>query len=405
MVESGAWPALVGMGPLPCGSLRPGNVEELAVEVRGVLKPYLNVEPVWCAELPEDAPGSVNMVGVKPAAKETGMWFAVMNYLTGELEGLEDKLNHQQGGVDMSARLPGYIDPNATTQDANTNATLRLNDNATIAQMKALFEGSKEFHEANPWDNMTNKQYLHLRDPATNDEVWAMVTGNTDYSGRGLNVHRTFEDIERSYKQGPGAKMGHPYERLQFYEPEMTPFGTLDHVQGLNLPLASNARPTGENIPLWYQVHGKIDSNDMDGYFAQMATPPANDRWIFLGKIARAIGLFVSDPILAKYGVGSMSRVVRICTTPINLAGLVVTGGSFDTPGTRMKPEEELATMCIGDTNVCNFCNKPHELLEGEMTLVCETCGIRYCSDRCKETDQVRHGESCSGVVRDINAE
>ena len=67
----------------------------------------------------------------------------------------------------------------------------------------------------------------------------------------------------------------------------------------------------------------------MDGYFAQMSMPLANDCSTFLGKVTKAIGLFVSDLILAKYGGESMSRVVRICTTPINLVGLVVTGGEL----------------------------------------------------------------------------
>ena len=240
MVDSQQWPALVAIAPLACGSFRPESVRKIAVSVRDALAPhYSNVEPVLCKELPQDTPGSVMMTVVQKKAMETGMWFVVMDHVVKKLEMIEE--NHYRKhdrGVGMMARMPGlmsrmpgYIDPNLTSE---------ITETASISQVRSLFEGSKEFHESSAWDTMTNQQYLHLRDPVTNNEVWAMVTGNTDYAGRGLNVYRSFDDILMSSKHGPGARIGgHFYERLQFFGPEVTPFGTLDHVQGLDLPLAS----------------------------------------------------------------------------------------------------------------------------------------------------------------------
>jgi len=65
-----------------------------------------------------------------------------------------------------------------------------------------------------------------------------------------------------------------------------------------------------------------------------------------------------------------------------------------------MTPTAELASMSVGAADKCNFCNKPAALAAtasaaGDLLLKCRRCGIRYCSERCRVTDQPRHQAAC----------
>mmetsp|Transcript_2160 Transcript_2160/g.3108 ORF Transcript_2160/g.3108 Transcript_2160/m.3108 type:complete len:159 (-) Transcript_2160:140-616(-) len=57
--------------------------------------------------------------------------------------------------------------------------------------------------------------------------------------------------------------------------------------------------------------------------------------------------------------------------------------------------KEHMATLSVGDTRACNFCQKPEKLMRketGERLLTCSRCkSIYYCSKRCQAADWPRH--------------
>ena len=395
MVELGTRPATVAVPPLGVPCFRPRCAHELGQALAVVLHGLpLDVEQVPCGEVPEERPSSVlglalgreHQRGPQPA------WLAFMGLIQEQLEAMEESIS-ERNGKGLSRHLGGLheSDRHSHLPGHDVNAT------CSIAALRDLFAASAAFHEAAPWEVLANEQYVHLKDDASGEEAWAMVCGHTDYAGRGLNLYGSKRDLVKAFTGGPAIRCQDWMDRLQYVEADMASFSVLDDIANLGLPLAAND-PNREVVPCWYRRKQPEKPTSLEAMAAIWGNPPPHERWPFVASVARAIARFARDPMLCTRPPGFAP--IEIVTTPVKLEGLTVTGGVQGRRGSRMAPAAELASMSIGAADKCNFCNKPAALAAtaspaGDLLLKCRRCGIRYCSERCRVTDQPRHQAAC----------
>lgn len=324
--EVGRRPESLLCCPLGVAAFRPRDAESLAASLAPLGIP---VGAAKCSEMADDAPQSITglgldgptLRGVKPT------WLAFMELLECEVEEMEEKLNDGNGcSLNVSFMLGGYHESYRNTKLPGKG----VNTAASISSLRNLFEASKDCHDRAPWEVLSNEQYLHVQDEKTGEEAFVLLSGHTDYTGRGLNICETLADLQRFYDaggRGTGTLTGW-LTRLQWVRPELTSFGTLDDIAALDLPLTDE--PLGENIPLWYRTREIPAAKPaIEGILPTWNSPPPHEQWGFLAAIARATARFASDPDLVRRGPGFSP--VRFATSPVSLEGLVVTGGTFDT--------------------------------------------------------------------------
>jgi len=396
MVELGVRPATIMVPPLGVPSFRPRCAHELSDALAAVLHhgpgAILEVKKIQCGEVPEDVPSSVLELALgrefKPGGPEP-VFMGFMSLIEQQLEAFEESIS-ARNGTGLSWRLGGLHESSRLVHLPGNG----VNTTCSVTALRELFAATERFHEAAPWDILANQQFLHLKNEATGDEAWAMVCGHTDYAGRGLNLYSNKRDLQNAHTGGPGVRCTGWMNRLQFVDPDMASFSMLDDIANLRLPLATND-PTGEVVPCWFRRMEPEESASVEAIAETWGNPPPHESWPFLAAAARAIALFARDPSLCARPPGFSS--IKITATPAKLAGLVVTGGSLDGPGTKITGDAELATMSIGATDKCNFCNKPAASSPaGQLLPKCRGCSIRYCSERCRMVDLLRHKAACS---------
>ena len=396
MVELGVRPATVMVPPLGVPCFRPRCAHELSDALAAVLHhgpgAILEVKKIQCGEVPEDVPSSVLGLALgrefKPGGPEP-VFMGFMSLIEQQLEAMEESIS-ARNGTGMSERLGGLHESSRLAHLPGNG----VNTTCSVTTLRELFAATERFHEAAPWDILANQQFLHLKNEATGEEAWAMVCGHTDYAGRGLNLYSNKRDLQNAHTGGPGVRCTGWMNRLQFVDPDMASFSVLDDIANLRLPLATND-PTGEVVPCWYRRMKPEGPTSVEAIVETWDNPPPHESWPFLAAAARAIALFARDPSLCVRPPGFSS--IEITVTPAKLAGLIVTGGSLDGPGSKMAGDAELATMSIGATDKCNFCNKPAASSPaGQLLPKCRGCSIRYCSERCRIIDLPRHETACS---------
>ena len=396
MVELGVRPATVMVAPLGVPCFRPRCAHELSDALAAVLHhgpgAILEVVKIQCGEVPEDVPSSVLGLALgrefKPGGPEP-VFMGFMSLIEQQLEAMEESIS-ARNGTGMSERLGGLHESSRLAHLPGNG----VNTTCSVTTLRELFAATERFHEAAPWDILANQQFLHLKNEATGEEAWAMVCGHTDYAGRGLNLYSNKRDLQNAHTGGPGVRCTGWMNRLQFVDPDMASFSVLDDIANLRLPLATND-PTGEVVPCWYRRMKPEGPTSVEAIVETWDNPPPHESWPFLAAAARAIALFARDPSLCVRPPGFSS--IEITVTPAKLAGLIVTGGSLDGPGSKMAGDAELATMSIGATDKCNFCNKPAASSPaGQLLPKCRGCSIRYCSERCRIIDLPRHETACS---------
>ena len=396
MVELGVRPATVMVPPLGVPCFRPRCAHELSDALAAVLHhgpgAILEVKKIQCGEVPEDVPSSVLGLALgrefKPGGPEP-VFMGFMSLIEQQLEAMEESIS-ARNGTGMSERLGGLHESSRLAHLPGNG----VNTTCSVTTLRELFAATERFHEAAPWDILANQQFLHLKNEATGEEAWAMVCGHTDYAGRGLNLYSNKRDLQNAHTGGPGVRCTGWMNRLQFVDPDMASFSVLDDIANLRLPLATND-PTGEVVPCWYRRMKPEGPTSVEAIVETWDNPPPHESWPFLAAAARAIALFARDPSLCVRPPGFSS--IEITVTPAKLAGLIVTGGSLDGPGSKMAGDAELATMSIGATDKCNFCNKPAASSPaGQLLPKCRGCSIRYCSERCRMIDLPRHEAACS---------
>ena len=351
MVELGVRPAAVMVAPLGVPCFRPRCAHELSDALAGVLHhgpgAVLEVKKIQCGEVPEDVPSSVLGLALgrefKPGGPEP-VFMGFMSLIEQQLEAMEESIS-ARNGTGMSERLGGLHESSRLAHLPGKG----VNTTCSVAALRELFAATERFHAAAPWDILANEQFLHLKNEATGEEAWAMVCGHTDYAGRGVNLFSNKRDLLKAYSGGPAIRCTGWMNRLQFVDPDMASFSVLDDIANLKLPLATND-PTGEVVPCWYRRMKPDGPTSVEAIAEAWGNPPPHESWPFLAAAARAIALFARDPSLCVRPPGFSS--LEITVTPAKLAGLVVTGGSLDGPGSKMPVDAELATMSIGDRQV-----------------------------------------------------
>ena len=317
-------------------------------------------------------------------------WMFVADKAAEELQRTEHGIMSSAGQSHL-LRIKGHIDGAA--------------HDASLDQLRALFGASAEFHEASPWEVLSNNEHLEILLPEGVDgggatTVFAMVAGHTDYAGRGLFVARSAAEL--ATQRGTGHCGG--VDKLQYFRPAIRGMSDLDLIAELGLRTASNA-PDNERYPVWFRSgpHKRKTGEGFDSIADMMnATPPAKD-WAALTLCARVVARWVQDPMLAYRERGAWAPV-RYCTTfvPIPCGEL----GDHETTcmaraggGESAKMDNAERTMTIGTRAKCNFCNMPKELVKKDPDRAIKQCSrcklIWYCSERCQMADWPRHQPAC----------
>lgn len=207
---------------------------------------------------------------------------------------------------------------------------------------------------------------------------------------------------------------------LQYYDRTLTPFQTLTRVQELGLDISTNDGADGETAyPCWFWTTTfASDIRDSNPDFTRTFhnTPPKPEDIPSLALATMVVAKFVTDPRRLIYADederGRPRTTIPIGELPIVLdlsdegKGTVVATlecrqigpGDFQADMKRY-----LETMSIGDTKMCNFCQKPKHLTksDGEQLRACSRCmKIEYCSKQCQYSDWKRHKKECCPVKK-----
>lgn len=355
------------------------------------------------------APGSNAKAVVAVVPARDAMWYdrrvgrPYWMYLAGA--GAETCLDMERkimadGGRGAMATLRGHVEGPVSHE-------------ASADDLRALFDASAEFHEASPWEVLSNNEHLEIQLPAGVDgggatTVFAMVAGHTDYDGRGLFVARSAAALavlrDRAHCEG--------VDKLQYFRPAVRGMSDLDLVAELGLRTATNA-PDNERYPVWFRLGARSPVGDGFEAIVEMmnATPPAKE-WAMLALAARVVARWVADPMLADRERGAWAPV-RLCVTfmPIPCGALGELGGAtclaragFVDARSAKKTENPELTMEIGTRAKCNFCNLPKEMVRADPVRKIKNCSrcrlIWYCCDRCQMADWPRHKAACKKAAK-----
>ena len=267
---------------------------------------------------------------------------------------------------------------------------LTQNLELSIADLRFLFRASALYHDARPWELISNFKPLTIRVPDLVSggpmETWyIIVAGNGSWDGRGLYFYKSWNDllISGSRESRAGRKLDQTV--LQYYDRTQTPFQTLNHIEELGLDISTNDGVDGETAyPCWFWTttfaSDLRDSNpDFDFTRIYHNTPPKLEDITSLALATMAVTKFVTDPRRLIYTDederGRPRTSIPIGEIPIALdlseegKGTVVAtlechqlrSGDFQADTKRY-----METMSIGDTKKCNFCQKPKHLAKSD---------------------------------------
>jgi hypothetical protein len=371
----GAAPATLLVCPSSGGLTRAASARALGAAL--ARRVPARVASPRCRDPRDDDP--LSLVQVQVAASRDTEWMACYNVFMDKTTHLEDEVLPNRGA---SLALPGY---------ANAERPPRL----SAARLRDVFAAAAAFHECECWRTLSNAEPLDVTCP-DGSRACVLVAGHTDYEGRGLYVYESRDDLRRAMTAPAAFSCRH--DVLQFQDPELTSFNTLDAVGEFGLALASNAKG-GENVPLWFAKDGPLKWDEAGGaeaIYAMWSKTPPPERLATLADLTRAVTAFATDPNLALRGPGFSG--IRLAATAVRVdvggSGYTIKANPFGTDEyarARIDPADELAAMSIGARDKCNFCNEPCAKL-----MRCARCrAIFYCGRRCQTTDYPRHKEEC----------
>jgi hypothetical protein len=401
------WPALNG-------AFRARSMQSLVEQ----LKPMVaNDYSLKCMALVqpdrEDMSDSCTKICLSDRNNPEGIMFtrgnsAIARLLESRLVGAEDRLNKSMEYV-RSDFVP----------------CLTHNLELSIANLRVLFRASALYHDARPWELISNFKPLTIRVPdlvgGGPAKTWyVIVAGNGSWDGRGLYFYKSWNDllISGSRERRRGRKLDQTV--LQYFNRTQTPFQTLTHIEELGLDISTNDGADGETTyPCWFwtTTFGS-DICDTNPAFTRTYhnTPPKLEDIPSLALATMVVAKFVTDPRRLIYADederGRPITAIPVGEVPILLdlseegKGIVVATlecrqirpGDFQAD---MKTYME--TMSIGDMTMCNFCQKPNYLIkrDGEQLNACSRCTkVEYCSKQCQCSDWKRHKKECCSVKK-----
>lgn len=265
----------------------------------------------------------------------------------------------------------------------------------SVQQLQRLFQTSKHFHDAKPWELLSNFNPVRIvvadGKDETRRELFAVVVGHHSWDGRGLYFYNSLQELKAAGSGTPD--LGISQSVLRFCERIETPFGTLNQVKELGLDISTSDGADGEHsYPSWYSTtvapSGGPPSEEL--LRTMRSTPPPQNDIPALTISTAAIAKLVTDRVIFsdvdEYGETRTKLPVGAVPVQVDLLNqelLVVTIEILQLNPNDFMPSEEvmLSSLSIGDRKVCNYCQKPRYLVEGKRLLACDRCqNADYCS-------------------------
>jgi hypothetical protein len=362
----------------------------------------------------EDIPGSCTTICLFDRNDPEGIMFTRGNSAIAQL--LESRLGDAEARYNKSMN---YV--RSEFVPCLTHNLLEL----SIANLRFLFRASALYHDARPWDLISNSKPLTIRVPDLVDggpmKTWyIVVAGHGSWDGRGLYFYKSWNNLLISSSREKRAGRNLDQTVLQYYDRTQVPFQTLTHIEELGLDISTNDGADGETAyPCWYWTStfasDIIDSNP-DFARTYFNTPPKLEDTPSLALATMAVAKFVTDPRRLIYAdedeKGRPRTAIPIGEIPILLdlseegKGTVVVSVEVHEvrPGDfQANMKLYMESMSIGDTKMCNFCQKPKHLTkkDGGQLMACSRCmKIEYCSKKCQSIDWKRHKKECRPVEK-----
>lgn len=342
------------------------------------------------------------------------------------VRGIEDTEVTLFGGDDCN--IPHFLESKLASVEAIADDKSRCrsayvpcltqNLELSIADLRRLFRASALYHDARPWELISNLNPIAVRVPdaiggGPMKTLYVAVSGNGSWDARGLHFYKSMSDLKIC---GGGKKLGIEIEQidLQYYKRTWAPFQTLTHIDELGLDMSINDGVDGERAyPCWFSSTTlPCERHDIpDCVLTMHNAPPKLEDIPTVTLVTMAIAKLVTDPRRLIYATenerGRPTTVVPVGEVPIVVdfsdegkGGVVVYLELLQLPAKDFQADMDLymETMSIGDMKMCNFCQKPKSLIkgDGEQLRACSICmQIEYCSKQCQANDWKRHKKDC----------
>ena len=362
---AGDVPGDVRVCPGAGGALRASSAKALAAALRARLP--LDVAAVKCQDGDDDAPGSASRL-VLHRDVECVLWQALANVLDYRMENMDAGLPGRSRAASLRPSLPESR-PELSTSD-----------------VRRLFDAARTLRAAAPWDTLTTMEPLLVTLPRRSQPKCVLVAGRGDAHARGLFVYESFEDLCRAR----GADVC-TCDALQYQSVAEAPFGTLDDVAELELPVDGGA------VPLVFRKTGPLlpDPSESD-LRAMWANAPPAAALRDLALVAYAIAKFATSCLKRDGASVALPRApVRValktgdaCTVEVRPAGddAVAKRGTYDGPG------------AVGFEDRCARCAAPPSA--GAKLLRCGRCrSVYYCGRACQTSDFKAHKGACADLA------
>mmetsp|Transcript_5279 Transcript_5279/g.6784 ORF Transcript_5279/g.6784 Transcript_5279/m.6784 type:complete len:568 (+) Transcript_5279:127-1830(+) len=297
---------------------------------------------------------------------------------------------------------------------------------------RRMMKACKDFHDARPWEKLSNLDVLILTVPdifdhdelgtrksvqeICQDELLegrppityvAVVAGNGSWHARGVHFYKSWSDMQ-IVASGQIAPLQSSSQSFMFFQRVLTNFQILDYIEELGIEVSASGGTRDESYPICFSSDKNSLKETSMGSWIEV--PPPKEEVPAMALATMAITKFaaneeycwekgknevfhcIDDPVeididLTGEGRPAGSVVVKIeyhCNTHINM----------------MTPDEMEATMSKGEDS-CNFCQKPKAVVkrEGNRLSTCSRCKkINYCSKQCQRNDWIRHKQDCRKV-------
>ena len=202
-----------------------------------------------------------------------------------------------------------------------------------------LFKASKIFHDARPWELISNWYPLIVTVPDLFDhdnegmtksvqEMAAVpvgsgptrtfvvvVAGNGSWDGRGLHFFKSWHDMLTAACGAP-RRPDFASDSLQYMSRAGTPFRTLNHIEELGLEVSTNGGTVDDAYPNWF--HHTLDPS-MSNFLAEGVTmytnPPRLEDIPAMAVATMAITKFANNPRFCQ----ANSKGVQFISTPVQI--------------------------------------------------------------------------------------
>lgn len=285
----------------------------------------------------------------------------------------------------------------------------------SVGTLKTWFQATARFHTEQPWKLLTNFTPLIVNLPKCTltggkpRTYFCVVVGNGSWDARGVIFHNTWQDLFAAMNTSQYLPPDRPihHSQLFYYGRRLTPFTTLDHVDALNLDCPRNdGTEGGDSFPMVFsppKVGRQCEMEEYLGFIGKLLPDPSEIPLFSL--VLHAICDFTRTVCHEQVHPADGSTRTAFCASPGQSVRSKVQGLDIDVQWQQLDYEackyapsisqKHMATMSVGATDVCNFCQKPETIVRKEESRGLSCCGrckrVRYCSRRCQRQDWKRH--------------